>query len=197
MLLWKHAGRYTGIGRRVPESDYEPDCDYVDGVLEERNLGEYSRALQDQLICISYSRGVPPAYSGSAYWSRRTVASGWIWMRSSKISAPNYQACLARLPNFLATPRSTEVLVVSATTEAAAELVRLGCEGALIGAHAISLRNLARVLAESRLCASGFSESRRSPSSANRPHCVRKQARLSCPGLTYAWISEGSLANHP
>jgi hypothetical protein len=22
-------------------SSYEPDCDYVDGVLEERNLGEY------------------------------------------------------------------------------------------------------------------------------------------------------------
>ena len=31
-------------------SDYEPDCDYVDGVLEERNLGEQDHSLFQGLI---------------------------------------------------------------------------------------------------------------------------------------------------
>ena len=52
----------------------------------------------------------------------------------------------------------SEVLVVGATTEAAAEVVRLACDRAAIGVHAISFRNLARVLAESRLCAAGLTE---------------------------------------
>jgi Uma2 family endonuclease len=34
-------------------SDYQPDMDYVDGVLEERNLGEYDHAdLQGELIAL-------------------------------------------------------------------------------------------------------------------------------------------------
>jgi Uma2 family endonuclease len=32
------------------KSDYQPDCDYVDGVLEERNLGEYNHARLQGLI---------------------------------------------------------------------------------------------------------------------------------------------------
>ena len=80
-------------------------------------------------------------------------------MPSSKTSATSYKACLAQAVNFLRKHSSnSEVLVVGATTEAAAEVVRLACEDALIGAHAISLRNLARVLAEQRLCASGLTE---------------------------------------
>ena len=31
-------------------SDYQPDCDYVDGVLEERNLGEYNHGRLQMLI---------------------------------------------------------------------------------------------------------------------------------------------------
>ena len=32
------------------KSDYQPDCDYVDGVLEERNLGEYNHGRLQGLI---------------------------------------------------------------------------------------------------------------------------------------------------
>ncbi len=31
-------------------SSYEPDCDYVDGVIEERNLGEWSHSRPQHLI---------------------------------------------------------------------------------------------------------------------------------------------------
>jgi ATP-dependent helicase/nuclease subunit B len=80
-------------------------------------------------------------------------------MPSSKTSATNYQACLKQAVEFLRKhSTNSEVLVVGATTEAAAEVVRLACDDAVIGAHAISLRNLARVLAELRLCAFGLTE---------------------------------------
>src|SRR4051812_34472343 len=80
-------------------------------------------------------------------------------MPSSKISAPNYQACVRRAVDFVREhSRSSQVLVVGATTEAAAEVVRLACEDAVVGAHAISLRNLARVVAEPRLCKFGLTE---------------------------------------
>ena len=69
----------------------------------------------------------------------------------------SYDRCLAHAVEFVrAHSPSSEVLIVGATTEAAAEVVRLACDAALIGVHAISLRNLARVLAEARLCASGL-----------------------------------------
>jgi hypothetical protein len=74
-----------------------------------------------------------------------------------QLSERNYEACLAHAVDFVRShSRTSEVLVVGATTEAAAEVVRLACDTALVGVHAISLRNLARVLAESRLCASGL-----------------------------------------
>jgi Uma2 family endonuclease len=40
-------------------TDYEPDCDYVDGVLEERNLGEQDHSrLQSLLIafCVAHEK---------------------------------------------------------------------------------------------------------------------------------------------
>jgi Uma2 family endonuclease len=40
-------------------SDYEPDCDYVDGVLEERNLGEQDHSrLQSLLVafCVAHEK---------------------------------------------------------------------------------------------------------------------------------------------
>ena len=80
-------------------------------------------------------------------------------MRSSKISAPNYEACIASAIEFVARHAETsEVLLVAPTTEAANEVVRRAFDGALIGVHTITLRNLARVLAESRLCAGGRAE---------------------------------------
>jgi ATP-dependent helicase/nuclease subunit B len=80
-------------------------------------------------------------------------------MRSSKISAPNYEACIASAIEFVSRHDETsEVLLVAPTTEAANEVVRRAFDGALIGVHTITLRNLARVLAESRLCAAGRAE---------------------------------------
>ena len=44
----------------IPEylsTSYRPDCDYVDGVVEERNLGEYDHAkLQGAVFAYFYSR---------------------------------------------------------------------------------------------------------------------------------------------
>ncbi len=37
-------------------SDYEPDCDYVDGVLEERNLGEREHSLLQGLITTYFNQ---------------------------------------------------------------------------------------------------------------------------------------------
>ena len=35
------------------KTSYEPDCDYVDGVLEERNLGEWNHGdLQGEIVRI-------------------------------------------------------------------------------------------------------------------------------------------------
>ena len=80
-------------------------------------------------------------------------------MPSSKISATNYQSCIGQAVEFVREhSTASEVLIVGATTEAAAEVVRLACDTAIVGAHAISLRNLARVLAGPRLCASGLTE---------------------------------------
>lgn len=42
-------GELVSIGEYL-STDYSPDCDYVDGVVEERNLGEYDHArLQAKL----------------------------------------------------------------------------------------------------------------------------------------------------
>jgi RecB family exonuclease len=80
-------------------------------------------------------------------------------MPSSKICATNYEACITQAVDFVRHHSLTsEVLVVGATTEAANEVIRRACESALIGVHAITLRNLARVLAESRLHARGLTE---------------------------------------
>ncbi len=37
---------------------YEPDCDYVDGVLEDRNVGEYEHnSVQQAILFWFYTRG--------------------------------------------------------------------------------------------------------------------------------------------
>jgi len=44
----------AAVGLSVEEylsTSYRPDCDYVDGMLEERNLGEFDHSLIQGLIC--------------------------------------------------------------------------------------------------------------------------------------------------
>ena len=50
MLLWRHAGRYARLIQEYLHTSYDPDCDYVDGVIEERNLGEISHAARQAQI---------------------------------------------------------------------------------------------------------------------------------------------------
>jgi Uma2 family endonuclease len=50
------SGTLVGIQEYLSTA-YRPDCDYVDGVLEERNLGEYDHArLQGLIIAFFFSR---------------------------------------------------------------------------------------------------------------------------------------------
>src|SRR3954453_24134759 len=80
-------------------------------------------------------------------------------MPSSKISAVNYESCITQAVDFVRRHSlASEVLVIGATTQAANEVIRRACDSALIGVHAITLRNLARVLAESRLHALWLTE---------------------------------------
>ena len=52
VLLWRHAGRYARLDSEYLHTSYDPDCDYVDGVIEERNLGETSHAALQALITL-------------------------------------------------------------------------------------------------------------------------------------------------
>ena len=80
-------------------------------------------------------------------------------MPSSKISATNYEVCVQQAVDFVRRySAASEVLIVAPTTEAANEVVRRACESSLLGVHAITLRNLARVLAEDRLHSMGLQE---------------------------------------
>jgi ATP-dependent helicase/nuclease subunit B len=80
-------------------------------------------------------------------------------VKSLRQQHPNYDACQAQAVTFVrAHAAASEVVVVAATTEAANEIIRLACDTAVVGVHAITLRNLARVLADARLCAMGLAE---------------------------------------
>lgn len=43
-------------------SSYEPDCDYVDGYIEERNLGERPHSKLQGLLVIILTRQAPPDF---------------------------------------------------------------------------------------------------------------------------------------
>ena len=68
----------------------------------------------------------------------------------------SYESCIQHAVSFVRRYTSeSEVIVVAPSTESANEVIRRACDTALIGIHAITLRNLARVLAESTLHARG------------------------------------------
>ena len=63
-------------------SSYEPDCDYVDGVLEERNLGEYDHSnLQAALV--TYLRNRARA------WKVRVVVEQRIRVSATRVRVPD------------------------------------------------------------------------------------------------------------
>jgi Uma2 family endonuclease len=63
-------------------SSYEPDCDYVDGVLEERNLGEYDHGnLQAALVTYLRTR--------ARKWSVRVVVEQRIRVSPTRVRVPD------------------------------------------------------------------------------------------------------------
>jgi len=63
-------------------SSYEPDCDYVDGVLEERNLGEYDHSnLQAALVTYLRNR--------ARLWNVRVVVELRIRVSATRVRVPD------------------------------------------------------------------------------------------------------------
>jgi Uma2 family endonuclease len=63
-------------------SSYEPDCDYVDGVLEERNLGEYDHSnLQAALVTYLRNR--------ARLWNVRVVVEQRIRVSATRVRVPD------------------------------------------------------------------------------------------------------------
>jgi Uma2 family endonuclease len=63
-------------------SSYEPDCDYVDGVLEERNLGEFDHAnLQTAISAYLRSR--------ARSWNVRVVVEQRIRVSAKRFRVPD------------------------------------------------------------------------------------------------------------
>jgi Uma2 family endonuclease len=63
-------------------TSYEPDCDYVDGTLEERNLGEFGHGdLQGALILYLRSR--------ARQWNVRVVPETRVRVSSTRVRVPD------------------------------------------------------------------------------------------------------------
>jgi Uma2 family endonuclease len=63
-------------------SSYEPDCDFVDGVLEERNLGEYDHNnLQSAILTYIRNRG--------KLWNVRAVVEQRIRVSGKRVRIPD------------------------------------------------------------------------------------------------------------
>jgi Uma2 family endonuclease len=63
-------------------SSYEPDCDYVDGVLDERNLGEYDHSnLQAALVTYLRNR--------ARSWNVRVVVEQRIRVSATRVRVPD------------------------------------------------------------------------------------------------------------
>jgi Uma2 family endonuclease len=63
-------------------SSYEPDCDYVDGVIEERNLGEYDHSNLQTTIA-TYLR------SRARLWKVRVVVEQRIRVSATRVRVPD------------------------------------------------------------------------------------------------------------
>jgi Uma2 family endonuclease len=63
-------------------SSYEPDCDYIDGVLEERNLGEYDHSNLQTAIS-TYLR------SRARSWNVRVVVAQRIRVSATRVRVPD------------------------------------------------------------------------------------------------------------
>jgi Uma2 family endonuclease len=68
-------------------SSYSPDCDYVDGCLEERNLGEYDHARLQTLLAIWFGQH-------EREWGIRTVVEQRVQVSTTRFRVPDI--CLIR-----------------------------------------------------------------------------------------------------
>jgi Uma2 family endonuclease len=63
-------------------TSYDPDCDFVDGVLEERNLGEWNHAdLQSELVHRLRSRG--------REWGIRAAVEARVRVSKTRVRVPD------------------------------------------------------------------------------------------------------------
>jgi Uma2 family endonuclease len=63
-------------------TSYEPDCDYVDGVLEDRNVGEYDHNVVQQAIQIWF-------YQHGKEWRIRSIQEQRTRVASTKVRIPD------------------------------------------------------------------------------------------------------------
>jgi Uma2 family endonuclease len=77
--------------REYLTTDYSPDCDYVDGVVEERNLGEYDHAqLQTALAAYLFSR--------RKQWGVRVVVEQRVQVAPTRFRIPDLCVMLDEEP---------------------------------------------------------------------------------------------------
>lgn len=64
------------------KSSYRPDCDYVDGFLEERNLGEYDHARIQTLVAIWFG-------NREREWGVRVVVEQRVQVSETRFRIPD------------------------------------------------------------------------------------------------------------
>lgn len=70
-------------------TSYDPDCDYVDGVVEERNLGEYDHSsLQTAISSYFYNR--------RAQWNISVVVEQRVQVKPSRFRIPDVCVVLGK-----------------------------------------------------------------------------------------------------
>jgi len=63
-------------------TNYEPDCEYVDGVIEERNLGEYDHARLQTMIAVWFA-------NHERDWKIRVIVEQRMRARETRVRIPD------------------------------------------------------------------------------------------------------------
>jgi len=73
------------------KTTYRPDCDYVDGEVRERNLGEYDHSRPQGLICAFF-------FNREKQWRIRVVPEQRVQVKSNRFRIPDVCVVLAESP---------------------------------------------------------------------------------------------------
>jgi Uma2 family endonuclease len=77
--------------REYLTSSYRPDCDYVEGRIEERNLGEYDHGFLQAIIAALFT-------NNRASWQVRTVTEVRTQVKSARFRVPDVSVLRADAP---------------------------------------------------------------------------------------------------